>query len=150
MLKHRTFKGQLYRKILERHERRKQAALGAIAALEMVLDHCSADVLDQITDLRREVEREFEDAPEPMWINAVGLTEVARHDKINSKHYGEYTLTVLDSEDPPYYRCIVAGPKGMVEWNDLSDFSETEAMVRAGSYRHTIRRFFGLEARGDT
>jgi hypothetical protein len=149
LTKHRTFKSNLYELILNRHQQRKREALTALDSLIAACSSRQFDSLDEaIGDLVYDVEQRFEVVPEPTWVNAIGLTARATIDTPNSKYYGDYELTVISSDTSPYYKCVVTGPKGSVVWWKGCGTTETDAMESTGGWRHPMRRFFGLQARG--
>ena len=144
---HRTFKSDLYAQILARHKASKLRALAALNLLEDASKGTPA-LLSGIEDFRADVEQAFHQAPEPTWVNAIGLTATADIDTLNSAHNGHYEITVIPKQTAPYYKCVVSGPEGTAVWWKGCGVTETEAMASTGSWRHPMRRFFGLEARG--
>jgi hypothetical protein len=148
MLDHRTFKGNLYELIVFRNNQQREALMGAISCIEALSGGMPGIVISSTLQLKRELEVALANEPSASWINAVGLTVSASVDSHSSESYGDYMLSVVSVESNPYFKCIVTGPKGVVEWWPGCGRSETETMVSVGAWRHTIRRFFGLEAKG--
>ena len=150
MPEHRTFKANLYDLALKRREEQKAAALGAIECLKMACKSLPIRVKVSIDDLQRSIDQIYSGELNPCWENVVGLYVEAEIDRTSSDYYGDYSLAVVETQLQPYFKCIVTGPQGTAEWWPGCGKSETETMVSVGCWRHTIRRFFGLEARGDS
>jgi hypothetical protein len=146
---HRTFKSDLYAQILARHKNNKVRALAALNLLEDAAGSSPA-LLAGIDDFRADIEQVFYQAPKPTWVNAIGLTATADIDTSNSVHNGHYELTVIPKQTSPYYKCVVSGPDGTTVWWKGCGVTETDAMESTGAWRHPMRRFFGLEARGNS
>ena len=122
--------------------------MGAVACLESLSDDMPLRVTSLTQQLKEELESVLEDDPQAVWESAVGLTVSAEVDRHESESFGDYLLIVVAVDTHPYFKCVVSGPKGLVEWWPGCGRSETETMVSVGAWRHTIRRFFGLEAKG--
>lgn len=147
---HRTFKANLYDLALECREERKAAALGAIKCLRLACEDLPARIKSSIDDLQGNIEHIYGGKLNPCWENVVGFYVEAEIDRVSSDYYGDYSLAVVKTHNHPFFKCIVTGPEGTAEWWPGCGTSETETMVSVGCWRHTIRRFFGLEAKGDS
>lgn len=136
--------------MLLRDKRRKEALMGAISCIEVLSGGMGVSIIASVQKLKQELEGELSGEPSASWVNAVGLTVSTSVDRRESPSYGNYMLVIVSVEDDPYFKCIVTGPKGSAEWWPGCGRSETETMVLVGAWRHTIRRFFGLQAKGNS
>ena len=148
MTQHRTFKGNLYDMALERREEQKAAALAAITCLKLAIKDLPDRIKAKVDGVEDAIEILYSGELSPAWENMIGLHVETDIDGVNSDYYGDYTLDVIKSQRHPGFKCLVTGPRGIAAWWPGCGQSETETMVSVGCWRHTIRRFFGLEAKG--
>jgi hypothetical protein len=150
MAQHRTFKGNLHDMALERRAERQAAARAAITCLKLASKDLPNRVKANISEIEDDIELFYSGSLNPAWENMVGLHVETDVDRVNSDSYGDYTLDVIKTQRHPHFKCLVTGPQGVAEWWPGCGRSETETMVSVGCWRHTIRRFFGLEAKGSS
>lgn len=147
---HWTFKGNLYELVLARRARQRAALLSSLSCMEAISGDSSDIISAAARRLRHAIESELNDDPPREWKSAIGLNVVAEIDKVSSDYYGSYTLSVVGVDSYPYFKCVVTGPKGSAVWYPGCGTSETETMESVGAWRHTLRRFFGLQAKGSS
>lgn len=144
---HRTFKSDLYEQVVQRHRRTRIVQLREIDE-KLSLAESDPSLIAVIEEFRAQLQAQIDKWPPPTWESAIGLGVSAEVSDGDAKHHGTYTLIVDAADTLAGYVVTATGPEGSVEYYPGCGFSETEASVRIGGWRHTLTRIFGLAAKG--